>query len=167
MSVEIQDLDRKVPWPVDDYMTPASKRGPPPFDFERLIRFMGYGFMMAPVQHKWFGFLQRLFPIENGKGTANAFRRVAFDQFIFAPIGMWLRGFELARAMLIIYRSCGLFHIHDCGRGWWKESSNPEVPGRLPALAQSQLYRMAAGPGAELPGHSNPVPNRESMSIVV
>lgn len=88
MSVEIQDLDKKVPWPVDDYMTPASKRGPPPFDFERLIRFMAYGFMMAPVQHKWFGFLSRLFPIENGKGTANAFRRVAFDQFIFAPIGM-------------------------------------------------------------------------------
>lgn len=90
MTVEIQDLDKKVPWPVDDYMTPASKRGPPPFDFERLIRFMGYGFLMAPVQHKWFGFLQRLFPIENGKGTANAFRRVAFDQFIFAPIGMLL-----------------------------------------------------------------------------
>lgn len=88
MSIEIQDLDQKVPWPVDDYMTPASKRGPPPFDFERLIRFMAYGFMMAPVQHKWFGLLQRLFPIENGKGTANAFRRVAFDQFIFAPIGM-------------------------------------------------------------------------------
>lgn len=95
MSVEIQDLDKKVPWPVDDYMTPASKRGPPPFDFERLIRFMAYGFMMAPVQHKWFGLLHRLFPIENGKGTANAFRRVAFDQFIFAPIGMLLGISEL------------------------------------------------------------------------
>ncbi|CZT24574.1 probable peroxisomal membrane protein MPV17 and related proteins [Ramularia collo-cygni] len=88
MSVEIQDLDKKVPWPADDYMTPASKRGPPPFDFERLIRFMAYGFMMAPVQHKWFGMLHRLFPIENGKGTANALRRVALDQFIFAPIGL-------------------------------------------------------------------------------
>ncbi|SMQ47005.1 unnamed protein product [Zymoseptoria tritici ST99CH_3D7] len=88
-SVEIQDLDKKVPWPEDDYMLPASKRGPPPFDFERLTRFMAYGFMMAPVQHKWFGFLSRIFPIEAGKGgTGNAFRRVAFDQFLFAPVGL-------------------------------------------------------------------------------
>lgn len=89
LSIEIHDLDRKVPWPEDDYMTPASKRGPPPFDFERLTRFMAYGFMMAPVQHKWFGFLNRIFPIVSGegKGTTNALRRVAFDQFLFAPVG--------------------------------------------------------------------------------
>lgn len=53
---------------------------------------MAYGFMMAPVQHKWFGFLSRIFPIEAGKGgTGNAFRRVAFDQFLFAPVGGWSR----------------------------------------------------------------------------
>ncbi|GIZ40279.1 hypothetical protein CKM354_000362500 [Cercospora kikuchii] len=90
LSIEIHDLDRKVPWPEDDFMTPASKRGPPPFDFERLTRFMAYGFMMAPVQHKWFGFLNRIFPIVSGegKGTTNALRRVAFDQFLFAPVGL-------------------------------------------------------------------------------
>lgn len=66
-------------------MVPASKRGPPPFDFERLTRFMAYGFMMAPVQHKWFSFLESTFPLA-GKATSNALRRVAFDQLIFAPI---------------------------------------------------------------------------------
>lgn len=80
-----------MPWPENDFMVPASKRGPPPFDFERLTRFMAYGFMMAPVQHKWFSFLERTFPLA-GKATSNALRRVAFDQLIFAPIGMF--GFQ-------------------------------------------------------------------------
>lgn len=87
-SIEISELDKKVPWPEEDFMTPASKRGPPPFDFERLTRFMAYGFMMAPVQHKWFSFLEHTFPIGGGKATGNALRRVAFDQLIFAPCGM-------------------------------------------------------------------------------
>lgn len=166
MSVEIQDLDKKVPWPADDYMTPLSKRGPPPFDFERLIRFMGYGFMMAPVQHKWFGLLHKLFPIENGKGTANAFRRVAFDQFIFAPIGM----FEVSphlRKVLTMRRSRGVLHIHDGSGGRREEGSGPQVSGRLPALTESQLYRMAVGSSAELPGHANPVPDRELHSYIL
>lgn len=87
-SIEISELDKKVPWPEEDFMTPASKRGPPPFDFERLTRFMAYGFMMAPVQHKWFSFLEHTFPIGGGKATGNALRRVAFDQLIFAPCGL-------------------------------------------------------------------------------
>ncbi len=87
-SIDISELDKKVPWPEEDFMTPASKRGPPPFDFERLTRFMAYGFMMAPVQHKWFSFLEHTFPIGGGKATGNALRRVAFDQLIFAPCGM-------------------------------------------------------------------------------
>lgn len=85
-SIGMDDLDKKVPWP-EDFMTPASKRGPPPFDFERLTRFMAYGFMMAPIQHRWFGWLESMFPIVTGKATANALKRVAFDQLIFAPAG--------------------------------------------------------------------------------
>jgi hypothetical protein len=61
---------------------------PPPFDFERLTRFMGYGFLMAPVQYKWFGFLSKTFPLSKGMGTSAAFKRVAFDQFLFAPVGL-------------------------------------------------------------------------------
>jgi protein Mpv17 len=82
-SIEIQDMDsKKVPWP--DRVRDA----PPPFDFERLVRFMAYGFIMAPIQHKWFGFLEKTFPTSTGKGTTNALRRVAFDQLLFAPCGL-------------------------------------------------------------------------------
>lgn len=85
-SVEIQDLaDKKVPWP----QSPLHMRhAPPPFDFERLVRFMAYGFIMAPLQHRWFSFLHNTFPISGGKATTNALRRVAFDQLLFAPCGL-------------------------------------------------------------------------------
>ncbi|KAK4999652.1 hypothetical protein LTR66_001337 [Elasticomyces elasticus] len=86
-AIEIQELDRRIPWQDED-LVPASKRLPPPFDFERLIRFMGYGFMMAPVQYKWFGFLNKTFPITNTAGTVPALKRVAFDQLLFAPVGL-------------------------------------------------------------------------------
>ena len=69
-------------------MIPDSKRLPPPFDFERLTRFMSYGFIMAPLQHKWFGFLNSTFPFTKTSGTTAAMKRVAFDQLLFAPIGM-------------------------------------------------------------------------------
>jgi len=48
---------------------------------------MSYGFIMAPLQHKWFGFLSKTFPLEAG-ATAACFKRVAFDQLIFAPAGL-------------------------------------------------------------------------------
>lgn len=86
-AIEIHELDRKVPWPDDD-LIPNSKSLPPPFDFERLTRFMAYGFMMAPLQHKWFAFLSRTFPITKSGGTISAMKQVAFDQLLFAPIGM-------------------------------------------------------------------------------
>ena len=81
------DLDRKSAFS-DDELFPASARLPPPFDFERLTRFMAYGFLMAPVQHRWFAFLARTFPITKGSGTLPAMKRVAFDQFLFAPVGL-------------------------------------------------------------------------------
>ena len=87
-TIEITELDnKKVPWPDNDFMVPLSKRGPPPFDFERSIRFMAYGFLWAPFQHKWYGFLERTFPLSPGKATGNALKRVAMDQFLFAPCG--------------------------------------------------------------------------------
>ncbi len=83
-SIEIQDLDQKVPWPD----SPSFRQAPPPFDFERTIRFMSYGFIMAPLQHRWFAFLHKTFPMNNGGATANALKRVAFDQLLFAPCGL-------------------------------------------------------------------------------
>lgn len=73
----------KMSWE-DQQMLPESKRLPPPFDFERLTRFMAYGFIMAPVQHRWFAFLGKTFP---GAATVPAMKRVAFDQLLFAPCG--------------------------------------------------------------------------------
>ena len=86
-AIEIHELDRKIPFMEED-LIPDSKRLPPPFDFERLTRFMAYGFIMAPVQHRWFGFLSRTFPISKTSGLLPAMKRVAFDQLLFAPVGM-------------------------------------------------------------------------------
>ncbi|KAF2153061.1 putative integral membrane protein, Mpv17/PMP22 family [Myriangium duriaei CBS 260.36] len=90
-NIEIQDLDRKSLYPDEDSLPPYAgmyKRLPPPFDFERLTRFMAYGFLMAPVQHKWFGFLSSTFPLTKTAATSAAMKRVAFDQLLFAPVGL-------------------------------------------------------------------------------
>jgi len=87
LAVEIHELDSKNPLS-DRELIPESKVLPPPFDFERLTRFMAYPFAMAPVQFKWFKFLERTFPITKTSATGPALKRMAFDQLIFAPIGM-------------------------------------------------------------------------------
>jgi hypothetical protein len=86
IAIEIHELDKRNSWPSGE-IVPDSKRLPPPFDFERLTRFMSYGFLMAPIQHKWFGFLSSTFPITKTAALVPALKRVAFDQFLFAPIG--------------------------------------------------------------------------------
>jgi len=88
MAIEIHKLD--VDNPLSEHeLIPNSSLLPPPFDFERMTRFMAYGFMMAPLQFKWFKFLSRAFPITKG---SNAFvptmKRVAFDQLVYAPVGV-------------------------------------------------------------------------------
>ncbi|KFH44279.1 hypothetical protein ACRE_049230 [Hapsidospora chrysogenum ATCC 11550] len=85
-TIEITDLDRKSSYYERDFL--PGQQGPPPFDFERLTRFMAYGFCMAPVQFKWFKFLERIFPISKTSAFGPAMKRVAFDQFIFAPFGL-------------------------------------------------------------------------------
>ena len=50
---------------------------------------MSFGFLMAPVQFKWFQFLTRVFPMAKGVTTVPALKRVAFDQLIMAPIGTY------------------------------------------------------------------------------
>jgi hypothetical protein len=117
LSIEIQEFDRKVPWPEDDYMLPASKRGPPPFDFERTVRFMSYGFIMAPIQHHWFAFLGKTFPVVAGKKTSNVLRMVAMDQFIFAPCSTYRTSFAMIFAIIMLtkydHRLGILLHIHN------------------------------------------------------
>ncbi|KAA8652112.1 Mpv17/PMP22 family protein [Aspergillus tanneri] len=85
ISIEIHDLDKEKPPALGELG--HARHLPPPFDFERLTRFMSYGFFMAPIQFKWFGFLSRAFPLTKKNPTIPALKRVAFDQFIFAPFG--------------------------------------------------------------------------------
>jgi hypothetical protein len=85
-AIEIHELDKKNP-SNDHLLIPDSLRLPPPFDFERLTRFMAYGFLMAPLQHRWFSFLSRTFPLTKTAATTQAMKRVAFDQLLFAPVG--------------------------------------------------------------------------------
>jgi len=87
VAIEIHELDKNNPLSAQE-LIPDSKILPPPFDFERLARFMGYGFFMAPVQYRWFQFLSRAFPITKESAFAPALKRVAFDQLIFAPFGI-------------------------------------------------------------------------------
>lgn len=81
--LEMDDLSEKPKTPL-----PLSRLPSPPFDFERLTRFMAYGFLMAPVQFQWFTALSRWFPITKSRGLTPALQRVAMDQLIFAPIGL-------------------------------------------------------------------------------
>ena len=85
-GVELEDLNEK-PARLSPALSP-SYSGPPPFDFERLTRFMSWGFLMAPVQFTWYGMLTKWFPLKLGRSTIPAFQRVAMDQLIFAPIGL-------------------------------------------------------------------------------
>ncbi|KAL2055988.1 hypothetical protein ABVK25_003630 [Lepraria finkii] len=88
-GIEMPDYDEKIPY-ASEFMIPHRSPGPPPFDFERLTRFMSYGFIISPVQFQWFAFLSRAFPITKQSATVPALQRVCFDQLIFAPVGLAL-----------------------------------------------------------------------------
>ena len=88
ISIEIRELDRKDPLsPME--LVPPSRNLPPPFDFERLTRFMAYGFIMSPLQYHWFAFLSKSFPITKTAGFSAVLKRVACDQLMFSPVGTW------------------------------------------------------------------------------
>jgi protein Mpv17 len=89
LAISLHELDRKNPMHEQDLIK-DSPNLPPPFDFERLTRFMSYGFAMAPVQFKWFQFLSRQFPMTKSSGLGPAINMVAMDQLLFAPCGIAL-----------------------------------------------------------------------------
>lgn len=89
-SIEIQDFDRKSADIDRDVFNSPKTISPPPFDFERLTRFMAYGFCVAPLQFKWFRFLERAFPMTKASAFGPAMKRVVFDQLVYAPFGVGL-----------------------------------------------------------------------------
>ncbi|KID95108.1 Mpv17/PMP22, partial [Metarhizium majus ARSEF 297] len=89
-AIEIHELNRKsADFDERDFVT-DNKTLPTAFDFERLTRFMAYGFCVAPLQFKWFRFLERAFPITKTSAFGPAMKRVVFDQLVYAPFGVGL-----------------------------------------------------------------------------
>lgn len=111
LSIEIRELDRKGADLEGDFVPNRSL--PPPFDFERLTRFMAYGFILAPFQFKWFQFLSKTFPITKSSGTVPALKRVAFDQFIFAPISVFPHVWETYCNADKVSRHWVLLYLYD------------------------------------------------------
>ena len=130
MAIEIHELDRKNPLQAAD-LIPDTKFLPPPFDFERLTRFMAYGFMMAPVQFKWFQFLSRAFPITKSSGLGPAMKMVAFDQLIFAPVGVCFRLQQMS-SILTNSRDCHFLQCHDHCRRRGSTRCYPQASRHVP-----------------------------------
>jgi len=85
------ELDKKIPLPKykADLIPPPHNPGQS-FDFDRLTRFMAWGFIMAPLQYRWFQFLSKTFPLTKTSATTQALKRVVCDQVLFAPLGLGL-----------------------------------------------------------------------------
>jgi len=82
-------LDTKLPHPGAELVPTRSTHSlPPPFDFGRLARFAGWGFVIAPLQFRWLRFLQRTFPLSAAAATVPALKRMLCDQVLFAPLGL-------------------------------------------------------------------------------
>ncbi|CAG8721385.1 17910_t:CDS:2, partial [Cetraspora pellucida] len=68
------------------------------FDYIRTLRFSSYGFLVAPVVHTWFSFLDKRLPLPQIKISKNlmasqmstVIKRVTVDQIAFAPFGLFL-----------------------------------------------------------------------------
>lgn len=161
ISIEIHDLDKEKPPAVGEMG--YTKNLAPPFDFERLTRFMSYGFFMAPVQFLWFGFLSRTFPLTKKNPSIPALKRVAVDQLMFAPFGMHSLELPVDGCSADYYRFGVLLHLHDRCRGWWPTGTVSQVPGCVSAHSQGQLRALAGGSDPELPSGSHSVPDCRSI----
>jgi len=63
----------------------TSAERPVEFDFPRMIRFMGFGFLYAPISYTWFGILDRHFP---ATGFGQVLLRTLVDQVCMSPLGL-------------------------------------------------------------------------------
>ncbi|TGZ79720.1 hypothetical protein EX30DRAFT_359361 [Ascodesmis nigricans] len=60
------------------------------YDVERWIRFMAWGFLMAPLQLHWFALLSTLFPLTPATKTIASLLRMLCDQLFFSPASLAL-----------------------------------------------------------------------------
>ena len=153
--------DEKQSYSHSEYINPH-KQLPPPFDFERLTRFMAYGFIMSPVQYHWFGFLARTFRITKQSTAVPALQRVCFDQLIFAPMGKTLCYHVRGETPILMRGRARLFlYIHDRNRRRRSESGGTQVPGRLPSCAKGKFHALAGCAVPQLLRHPTPVPDSQ------
>ncbi|KAJ9482842.1 hypothetical protein VN97_g10579 [Penicillium thymicola] len=85
-STKVLDQDKGRAPPVEQLA--HHKTSPVSFNFERVTRFIAFGFLMAPIQLKWFGFLARTLPLTLKHSTVPDLKRVVLDQLMFAPVGL-------------------------------------------------------------------------------
>jgi len=88
LSIELHDLEKRLPTPEgrSDIIPPRDDL-PPPFDGERLFRFVLYGFGVGAVQFKWYQILDKAIPVIKGS-LIPPLKRVAMDQLGFAPVSL-------------------------------------------------------------------------------
>ncbi|KAL1899053.1 hypothetical protein Cpir12675_001609 [Ceratocystis pirilliformis] len=82
------ELDEKTLMAWKQAVLPRAPVPAQPFDPERLLRFVGYGVAMAPVQFGWFKLLGKAFPITKTAAMGPALKRMVCDQLVFAPFGV-------------------------------------------------------------------------------
>jgi len=87
LAIQIHELDEKNKIAMHE-LIPDTRRLPLPFDFERLTRFMAYGFIMSPIQFHWFAWLSSAFPITKTAAMIPVVKRMACDQLMFSPFGL-------------------------------------------------------------------------------
>lgn len=127
-STKVLDQDGGISPPVEQLA--HHKTSPVSFDFERVTRFMSFGFLMAPIQLKWFGFLARTLPLTLKHSTVPVLKRVALDQLMFAPVGMCFHlpnPLPQAECAELFLRPGLLFQFHELRGRWKPESVKAEV----------------------------------------
>ena len=162
--------DEKSPYSTEFMIPHRSSTSPPSFDFERLTRFMAYGFLMSPLQFQWFAFLSKSFPITKQSATMPALYRVCFDQLIFAPVGTLCyedrRAVDCESSDANMSNRSGMFlHLHDHYRGWRTKSRRTQVSRRVPTCAKGKLHVVAYSADIELQSYSIAIPNRKFAFI--
>lgn len=156
------DYNEKSPSETTTALTPFNK-SPPPFDFERLTRFMAYGFLMSPLQFHWFAFLTQSFPLTKQSATLPALQRVCCDQLMFAPFGSFISGPRVIHVLTNAYRTGMLLYLHDCYGRWRKAGCDTQTPGCISTFVKGQLHALASCANAQLQGYSPTIPNRKSL----
>lgn len=136
------------------------------FDVDRLVRFMAWGTIMAPVQLAWFAWLSETFPLSEESKTGMAMWRVICDQVFFAPIGKLCCGLGRGKGGVlmrwgVLCRFGGVFCVHDALRDGRTEGGDAEAGVGVLGRAEVELCCLASGADRKLPLDASSVADRK------